>query len=44
MAIFGWIYVLYVFQVRSNGNQVMQFGKSKAKEPDEEAPKELLKM
>jgi cell division protease FtsH len=33
-------FMFYMFsQVRSNGNQIMQFGKSKAKELDEEAPK-----
>jgi len=33
-------FMIYMFsQVRSNGNQIMQFGKSKAKELDEEAPK-----
>ena len=33
-------FMFYMFsQVRSNGNQIMQFGKSKAKELDEESPK-----
>ena len=32
--------MFYMFsQVRTNGNQIMQFGKSKAKEMDEETPK-----
>jgi len=33
-------FMFYMFsQVRNNGNQIMQFGKSKARELDEEAPK-----
>ena len=33
-------FMFYMFsQVRNNGNQIMQFGKSKAREVDEEAPK-----
>ena len=39
-----WIFIaafmFYMFsQVRNNGNQIMQFGKSKAREIDEESPK-----
>jgi len=39
-----WIFIaafmFYMFsQVRNNGNQIMQFGKSKAREVDEESPK-----
>ena len=37
-------FMFYMFsQVRSNGNQIMQFGKSKAKELDEESPKVTFK-
>jgi len=33
-------FMFYMFsQVRNNGNQIMQFGKSKAREVDQEAPK-----
>ena len=33
-------FMFYMFsQVRNNGNQIMQFGKSKARELDQEAPK-----
>jgi len=37
-------FMFYMFsQVRSNGNQIMQFGKSKAKEMNEESPKVTFK-
>ncbi len=44
IAFLPWIFLagfmFFMFsQVRSNGNQIMQFGKSKAKELDEESPK-----
>ena len=44
IAFLPWIFLAgFMFfrfsQVRSNGNQIMQFGKSKAKELDEESPK-----
>ena len=44
IAFLPWLFLagfmFYMFsQVRTNGNQIMQFGKSKAKEMDEEAPK-----
>ncbi len=44
IAFLPWIFLagfmIFMFsQVRSNGNQIMQFGKSKAKELDEESPK-----
>ena len=44
IAFLPWLFLagfmFYMFsQVRSNGNQIMQFGKSKAKEMDEETPK-----
>ena len=44
IAFIPWIFLagfmFFMFsQVRSNGNQIMQFGKSKAKELDEESPK-----
>ncbi len=44
IAFLPWIFLagfmFFIFsQVRSNGNQIMQFGKSKAKELDEESPK-----
>ncbi len=44
VAFLPWIFLagfmFFMFsQVRSNGNQIMQFGKSKAKELDEESPK-----
>ncbi|MDA9680894.1 ATP-dependent zinc metalloprotease FtsH, partial [bacterium] len=44
IAFLPWLFLagfmFYMFsQVRTNGNQLMQFGKSKAKEMDEEAPK-----
>ena len=43
-----WIFIaafmFYMFsQVRNNGNQIMQFGKSKAREVDEESPKITFK-
>ncbi len=38
----GFMFFMFS-QVRSNGNQVMQFGKSKAKEIDEELPKVTFK-
>ena len=48
IAFLPWIFLagfmLFMFsQVRSNGNQIMQFGKSKAKELDEESPKVTFK-
>ena len=48
IAFLPWIFLagfmFFMFsQVRSNGNQIMQFGKSKAKELDEEAPKVTFK-
>ena len=51
IAFLTWIFLagfmLFMFfmfsQVRSNGNQIMQFGKSKAKELDEESPKVTFK-
>ena len=44
IAFLPWLFLagfmFYMFsQVRTNGNQIMQFGKSKAKEMDEETPK-----
>ncbi|MDC3122572.1 ATP-dependent zinc metalloprotease FtsH, partial [Acidimicrobiaceae bacterium] len=44
IAFLPWIFLagfmFFMFsQVRSNGNQIMQFGKSKAKELDDESPK-----
>ena len=44
IAFLPWIFLagfmFFMFsQVRSNGNQIMQFGKSKAKQLDEESPK-----
>ena len=44
IAFLPWLFIagfmFFMFsQVRSNGNQVMQFGKSKAKEVDEQLPK-----
>ena len=47
-AFLPWIFLagfmFFMFsQVRSNGNQIMQFGKSKAKELDEESPKVTFK-
>ena len=38
----GFMFFMFS-QVRSNGNQVMQFGKSKAKEVDEQLPKVTFK-
>ncbi len=38
----GFMFFMFS-QVRSNGNQVMQFGKSKAKEVDEDLPKVTFK-
>ena len=48
IAFLPWIFLagfmFFMFsQVRSNGNQIMQFGKSKAKELDEESPKVTFK-
>ena len=48
IAFLPWLFLagfmFYMFsQVRTNGNQIMQFGKSKAKEMDEEAPKVTFK-
>ena len=48
IAILPWLFIagfmFFMFsQVRSNGNQVMQFGKSKAKEVDEQLPKVTFK-
>ncbi len=48
IAFLPWLFLaafmFYMFsQVRSNGNQIMQFGKSKAKEHDQEAPKITFK-
>ena len=48
IAFLTWIFLagfmFFMFsQVRSNGNQIMQFGKSKAKELDEESPKVTFK-
>ena len=48
VAFLPWIFLagfmFFMFsQVRSNGNQIMQFGKSKAKELDEESPKVTFK-
>ena len=48
IAFLPWIFLAgFMFfmlsQVRSNGNQIMQFGKSKAKELDEESPKVTFK-
>ena len=48
IAFLPWIFLAgFMFfmlsQVRSNGNQIMQFGKSKAKELDEESPKITFK-
>ena len=48
IAFLPWIFIagfmFFMFsQVRSNGNQIMQFGKSKAKELDEESPKVTFK-
>ena len=48
IAFLPWLFLagfmFYMFsQVRNNGNQIMQFGKSKAKEMDEEAPKVTFK-
>ena len=48
IAFLPWIFLagfmFFMFsQVRSNGNQIMQFGKSKAKELDEESPKLTFK-
>ena len=48
IAFLPWLFIagfmFFMFsQVRSNGNQVMQFGKSKAKEVDEQLPKVTFK-
>ena len=48
IAFLPWLFLagfmFYMFsQVRTNGNQIMQFGKSKAKEMDEETPKVTFK-
>ena len=48
IAFLPWLFLagfmFYMFsQVRTNGNQIMQFGKSKAKEMDEESPKVTFK-
>jgi cell division protease FtsH len=48
IAFLPWLFLagfmFYMFsQVRTNGNQLMQFGKSKAKEMDEETPKVTFK-
>ncbi len=48
VAFLPWLFIagfmFFMFsQVRSNGNQVMQFGKSKAKEVDEQLPKVTFK-
>ena len=48
IAFLPWIFLagfmFFMFsQVRSNGNQIMQFGKSQAKELDEESPKVTFK-
>ena len=48
IAFLPWLFIagfmFFMFsQVRSNGNQVMQFGKSKAKEVDEKLPKVTFK-
>ena len=48
IAFLPWIFLagfmFFMFSlVRSNGNQIMQFGKSKAKELDEESPKVTFK-
>ena len=48
IAFLPWIFLagfmFFMFsQVRSNGNQIMQFGKSKEKELDEESPKVTFK-
>ena len=48
IAFLPWLFLagfmFYMFsQVRTNGNQIMQFGISKAKEMDEEAPKVTFK-
>ncbi|MDB2326885.1 ATP-dependent zinc metalloprotease FtsH [Candidatus Actinomarina sp.] len=48
IAFLPWLFLagfmFYMFsQVRTNGNQIMQFGKSKAKEMDEDAPKVTFK-
>ena len=48
IAFLPWVFIagfmFFMFsQVRSNGNQVMQFGKSKAKQVDEQLPKVTFK-